>query len=138
MAKFDPSTLAQSKEKKGSNLAAHCSGAIVQKPRVPNAKDRKILLQPSGNQGTNNKFLTLTECFLANVSLSRINFRHTLYGYFYAKVVHGKQNMNTCKRRNKSIIGVQSSLLAVTGYSDSVNYTDSFLQRKIIKYISIE
>ena len=34
-----PSTLAQSKERKGSNFAAQRSGAIVQKPEGPNTYD---------------------------------------------------------------------------------------------------
>ena len=46
MAKFDPfpSTLVQSKERKGSNFAAQRSGAIVQKPEGPNTYDLKIRL----------------------------------------------------------------------------------------------
>ena len=41
---------AQSKERKGSNFAAHRSGAIVQKPEGPNTNnDLKIWLSPSGN-----------------------------------------------------------------------------------------
>ena len=46
---FMPSTLAQSKERKGSNFAAQRSGAIVQKPKGPNTYNLKIRLQPSGN-----------------------------------------------------------------------------------------
>ena len=42
-------TLAQSKERKGSNFAAQCSGAIVQKPEGPNTHNPKIWLKPSGN-----------------------------------------------------------------------------------------
>ena len=34
-----PSTLAQSKERKGSDFAAQRSGAIVQKPERPNTYD---------------------------------------------------------------------------------------------------
>ena len=51
MVKFapTPSTLAQSKERKGSNFAAQHSGAIVQKPEGPNTWDLKIWLQPPGN-----------------------------------------------------------------------------------------
>ena len=37
-----PSTLAQSKERKGSNFAAQRSGAIVWKPEGPNTYDLKI------------------------------------------------------------------------------------------------
>ena len=109
---------------------------MVQKPKGPNTYDLKFLLQPSGNQGTYNNSLTYTEYFPAKVSLSRINFRHTLYGYFYAKVIHGQQNMNTCKRRNKFIIGVKSSLLTVTQVTvtpitvTQYSYTDSFPQNE--------
>ena len=52
MAKFCapmPSTLAQSKKRKGSNFAAQLSGAIVQKPKGPG--NLKIQLKPSGNHG---------------------------------------------------------------------------------------
>ena len=59
MAKFDPflsldcarveGVGAQSKERKGSNLAAQRSGAIVQKPEGPYRYELKIRLQPSGN-----------------------------------------------------------------------------------------
>ena len=58
-AKFDPflslddagleSVGAQSKERKGSNFAVQCSGAIVQKPEGPNTNNLKIWLSPSGN-----------------------------------------------------------------------------------------
>ena len=61
MAKFDPFLSldcarvegmgAQSKERKGSNFAAQCSGAIVQKPEGPETYDLKIRLSPSGNLG---------------------------------------------------------------------------------------
>ena len=52
MAKFDPflslrptpSTLAQSKERRGSNFAAQRSKASVQKPEGPNTCDLKIWL----------------------------------------------------------------------------------------------
>ena len=53
MAKFDPflsldcaraeGVGAQSKERKGSNFAAQCSRAIVQKPEGSNTYDLKIL-----------------------------------------------------------------------------------------------
>ena len=53
-AKFDPflsldcaptpTTLAQSKERKGSNFAAQRSGAIVQKPEGPNSKNLSIAI----------------------------------------------------------------------------------------------
>ena len=39
-----PSTLAQSKERKASNFAAQCSGAIIYKPKGPNTYDLKIWL----------------------------------------------------------------------------------------------
>ena len=44
-----PSSLAQSKERKGKIFAVQLSGVIDQKPEGPNTYDLKIWLSPSGN-----------------------------------------------------------------------------------------
>ena len=62
---------AQSKERKGSKLAAQHSGVIVQKPKVPNTYELKIWLLQSGNYVFAHKKKFIKHSIAVGLRLSR-------------------------------------------------------------------